>query len=458
LFYSNTVLPFSRWGVHFLESCSKNPTRWELRGEGSLTRGGMSRREFLGIAGSAIVAGLVGYAVGRATAPTRIERETPAVSQPAPSVERKVKAAFIYVGPVGDYGWTHAHELGRRYVESKFPWLEATFKESVPEPEVLPVIDSFIEQGCDIVFTTSFGYMDGTIEAGKKYPDKWFWHCSGYKRRENVGTYFAELYQIYYLNGFIGGAVTRTGKLGYVPAFLIPEVVRHLNAFALGARDGARLAGKGDVKVYVSSELGAWFAPDAAKLAATTLIEQYDVDVIAYTEDSPAVLQTAEEYQTKRNKRVWSFSHYSNMMEYGPNAHLTGQIVDWGPIYEYILATYYAGAAKSEDIWARLGDFTPVRWRRPVEESLMGGKEGVVYMAPVKTEVVPTNVLNAAKTLYEEMKELLFEPFSGYDPISKEPREMYDNKGRKRIERGQRLSHDDLWSMDWFLDNVERVG
>lgn len=419
--------------------------------------GGISRREFLGIAGAAVIAGIVGYAAGRAAAPapTPAPETTPA---PVRKPQRKVKAAWIYVGPIGDYGWTYAHERGRRYVANKFPWLDSTYVEKVPEPEVGGVLDSLVEKGYEVIFTTSFGYMDATVEAGRRYPDRWFWHCSGYKRRENVGTYFAELYQIYYLNGFLAGAVTRTGKLGYVPAFLIPEVKRHLNAFALGARDGARLVGRKDVKVYVTSELGAWFAPDDARLAAKTLVDQYDVDVIAYTEDSPEVLKVAEEYQTKYNKRVWSFSHYSDMYRYGPNAHLTGQIVDWGPIYEYILVKYYAGAPISEDIWARLGDFTPVRWMRPPEESLFGSKEGVVYMAKVKTEVVPENVLRAAKVLYEKMKELLFEPFSGYDPIKNEPREIYDNEGNKRIEKGERLSHDDLWNMQWLLDNVELLG
>ncbi|MEM1620226.1 MAG: BMP family ABC transporter substrate-binding protein [Fervidicoccaceae archaeon] len=421
-----------------------------------------SRRALIGAAGAAAVAGVLGYAVGRAAAPTRIvERTTTATVTRTATVTpppRRVKAAWIYVGPIGDYGWTHAHELGRRYVEKRFPWLEARYKESVPEPEAFSAIKMFVEQGFDVVFTTSFGFMDATIEAGKAYPDKWFWHCSGYKRAANVGTYFAELYQVYYLNGFIAGAVTETRRLGYVPAFLIPEVIRHLNAFALGARDGARLAGKGDVKVYVSSELGAWFTPEQARLAAKILVDQYNVDVIAYTEDSPTVLQVAEEYQTKYNKRVWSFSHYSDMYQYGPNAHLTGQIVNWGPIYEYILAKYYAGASMSEDIWARLGDFEPVRWMKSPEKSAMGQPEGVVYLARVKTEVVPSNVLGAAKILYEQMKELLYEPFSGYDPVKKEPRDILDNEGRVRIARGERASHDDLWEMQWFLDNVERIG
>ncbi len=428
--------------------------------------GGVSRRELLKIIGAAAVTGIIGYAAGRVaggktvSTPTAVTPSTTASSSTFTSTPstRKVKAAWIYVGPIGDYGWTYAHEMGRRYVQSRLSWLESTYKESVPESEGGIAIDQLVEKGYEVIFTTSFGYMDATFNAAEKYPDKWFWHCSGYKRRENMGTYFAELYQIYYLNGLLAGAVTKTGKVGYVPAHLIPEVRRHINAFALGCRDGARMVGRKDVKVYVTSELGEWYCPDKARVAAKMLVDNYDVDVIAYTEDSPTVLQVAEEYQTKYNKRVWSFSHYSDMYKYGPHAHLTGQIVNWGPIYEHILIRYYAGVPSSEDIWARLGDFEPVRWMRSPEKSLFGKPEGCVYMARVKEEVVPENVLAFAKTLYEQMKELLFDPFSGFDPVKKEPRDIYDNEGHKVIEKGARLSHDDLWNIQWFLDNIELLG
>ncbi|RKX74892.1 MAG: BMP family ABC transporter substrate-binding protein, partial [Spirochaetes bacterium] len=151
--------------------------------------------------------------------------------------EEKLKAGFVYVGPVGDYGWSHAHEQGRKYVMEKFPWLESVYVESVAEADAPRIIDRFIrEEDCDVVFTTSFGYMDATIEAGNKYPDKLFMHCSGFKQSKNVGTYFAELQEMYYLNGLMAGALTKTNKVGYVGAFPIPEVVRHINHFALGVK------------------------------------------------------------------------------------------------------------------------------------------------------------------------------------------------------------------------------
>ena len=150
---------------------------------------------------------------------------------------KKIKAGFIYVGPVGDYGWSHAHDQGRKYAEEKLPWLETVFVESIAEADGARIIDRYIqEENVDVVFTTSFGYMDDTVKAGERYPDKLFMHCSGFKQSENVGTYFAELYQMYYLNGLMAGALTNTNKVGYVGAFPIPEVVRHINAFVLGVK------------------------------------------------------------------------------------------------------------------------------------------------------------------------------------------------------------------------------
>ncbi|MGB9615496.1 MAG: BMP family ABC transporter substrate-binding protein, partial [Fervidobacterium sp.] len=134
--------------------------------------------------------------------------------------EKTIKAGFIYVGPTGDYGWTAAHDVSRKALEQKFPWLKTVYIESVPEGDVERYIDRLVnEEKCDIVFTTSFGYMDGTFAAAQKYPNVVFEHCSGYKRSGNLGTYFSELYQAYYLTGLMAGALTKTNKLGYVAAF-----------------------------------------------------------------------------------------------------------------------------------------------------------------------------------------------------------------------------------------------
>lgn len=221
----------------------------------------------------------------------------------------KMKVGFIYVGPVGDYGWSHAHDVGRKYAEKKLPWLETIFVESVPEADSARIIDRFIqEEKCDVVFTTSFGYMDDTVKAGERYPDQTLMHCSGFKRSKNVGTYFAELYQMYYLNGLMAGALTKSNKIGYVGAFPIPEVVRHINAYARGVKDA-----NPDARVHVRW-IFSWYDPAKAREAAEALVAD-GIDALAFTEDSPAVVEVGQAH-TKAGKMVYSFSHYSPMQEF----------------------------------------------------------------------------------------------------------------------------------------------
>jgi len=141
------------------------------------------------------------------------------------SEEAKLKAGFIYVGPIGDLGWSHAHEQARQVLEEVYPWLDTIYVEAVPEGEVEGIIDRLINQEkVDIVVTTSFGFMDGTLNAAKRYPDKIFFHCSGFKRAPNLATYMADFHQVYYLNGIMAGALTKSGKIGYVGTFPTPEL------------------------------------------------------------------------------------------------------------------------------------------------------------------------------------------------------------------------------------------
>jgi simple sugar transport system substrate-binding protein len=398
----------------------------------------VSRRQFIGgTVGGLVVGGLAGYGAGMLTAPPQVvpgagvtTTVTQTVTGPAPG--KKIKAGFIYVGPVGDFGWSYGHDRGRKYL-AKLPWLETFYAEAIPEPEVGGAIDRMVAEGADVVFTTSFGYMDPTVAAGPKYPDKYFWHCSGYKRAENVGTYFAEFYQLYYLCGLAAAGVSKTNKIGYVAAHPIPEVVRHINAFVLGAREI-----NPKIEAYVVW-LFSWFDPAKTRDAAVSLIESQNCDVLAYTEDSPTTLQVAEEYQGK-GKPVWSFSHYSDMTRYGPKAHLTGQVVDWGLMYEYILAYQYAQAFRSMDLWWRLGDGgdTIDGWR---------ASDGGVTLAPVNP-AIPENVRNLIDKRRKEMNAQLFEPFTG--PIK-------DQDGNLKLAAGQRATHDDLWTMDWFVEGVNKA-
>lgn len=354
--------------------------------------------------------------------------------------EKKIKAGFIYVGPVGDYGWSHAHDLGRKVVEDKFPWFDSIFVESVAEADSARIIDRMVlEEECNVIFTTSFGYMEDTLKAGSRYPDVTFMHCSGFKQSENVGTYFADFYQLYYLNGLMAGALTKSNKIGYVAAFPIPELIRHINAFALGIKEV-----NPDAKVYVKW-IYAWYGPDKAKEAAEALIAE-GCDALAFTEDTPAVIEVGQSH-TEKGKQVYTFSHYSPMEEYGKDSVVSGQLVDWGVMYEKILQDIYEEKWTNEDLW----------WLIAEKAAILGGTfEEIVNPAFIDTlkgitikssEMGEISAYDLVMKRYESMKAgtAEFDPYTG--PI-------YDNKGNLAIKEGEKASKADLLSMMYYVDNV----
>lgn len=358
----------------------------------------------------------------------------------APAEAKKLKAGFVYVGPIGDLGWSHAHDVGRKFAHSKLPWLESVYVESVPEADSARIIDRFIqEEKCDVVFTTSFGYMDDTIKAGMKYPDKHFMHCSGFKQTKNVGTYFADLYQMYYLNGLMAGALTKSDKIGYVGAFPIPEVVRHINAFALGAK-----AANPDVKVHVRW-IYAWVGPEKAKEAAEALIAE-GCDALAFTEDTPAVIEVGQEH-TEKGKQIYTFGHYSPMQSYGVDSVVSGQLVDWGVMYVKILQSLYDGTWTNDDLW----------WLAAENAAILGGNFDNIINPKFVGDLKATQVKSAefgdisAYDLvikrYDQVKEGadVFEPFTG--PI-------YDNTGALKLKKGVKATKGELLSIMYYVDNV----
>jgi len=358
----------------------------------------------------------------------------------APAAGKKLKAGFVYVGPVGDYGWSHAHDVGRKYAEKKLPWLSSVYIESVAEADSARIIDRFVqEEKCDVVFTTSFGYMDDTIKAGQKYPDTTFMHCSGFKQAKNVGTYFADLYQTYYLNGLMAGALTKSNKVGYVGAFPIPEVVRHIDAFALGIK-----AVNPKAEVHVRW-IYAWYGPDKAREAAESLIAE-GCDALAFTEDTPAVIEVGQEHSEK-GKQIYTFSHYSPMQPYGKDSVVSGQLVDWGVMYEQILADIHDGTWTNKDYW----------WLAAEKAVVLGGSfddpinpKFVDALKAVSTETKDFGTLSVYDLVfkrYDQMKQGtdVFDPFVG--PIS-------DNTGKIQIEAGKKASKADLLSIMYYVDNV----
>ncbi len=353
--------------------------------------------------------------------------------------EGKLKAGWIYVGPIGDYGWTHAHDVGRKEAKKAFPWLETVYVESVPEGQVGSVIDQLVRQGVKVIFATSFGYMDGVLDAAKRYPDVIFAHATGFKRAPNVATYMADFYQLYYLNGLMAGALTKTGKVGYVGAFPIPEVKRHINAFTLGVR-----AVNPKAKVLVRW-IYEWYNPAAAKEATEALIAD-GADVFAFTEDSPTVVQVAAEH------KLPSFAHYSPMLKFAPDYVVSGQLVHWGTIYKDFLAKVYAGLYTPKNL-----EDVDYWWLLPQKAVELGADFGVPvnpkFVPALKAKVVnhpifgKVSVYDLVTKLHGLMQdvELAFDPFEG--PIK-------DRKGVLRVPAGLRLTKHQLETMEWAVEGV----
>jgi len=352
--------------------------------------------------------------------------------------EKKLKACFIYVGPIGDVGWTFAHDEARRAAEKAIPGLETKYVESVPEGQALPVIDRLVSEGCQVIFTTSFGFMDQTLEAAKKYPQVIFAHASGFKRAPNMLTYMADFYQVYYLNGLMAGALSKSGKIGYVGAFPIPELKRHISAFALGIR---AVNPKATVNV---KWINAFFEPTKAREAAEALMAEGS-DVLGFTEDTATVIQTAGK------RKVLSFSHYNSMLKYAPDYVVSGQLVDWSKIYIDILkkvmdGTYTNKNLENVDYW----------WLLNTGAVELGAERGLAinpkYVEALKKAQMVVN--GKRVSVYERIQELLkdmssakprFDPYTG--PIR-------DRNGVLRIPAGRVASVAELTSMQWMAPGV----
>ena len=350
-----------------------------------------------------------------------------------------IKAGFIYVGPIGDYGWTFAHDEARRIVDEEFDWLETVYVEWVPEGQAGTFIDQLVAQGCNVIFTTSFGFMDETIEAAARYPDVIFAHCSGFKRAPNVATYMADFYQVYYLNGLMAGALTKSGKIGYVGAFPIPELKRHINAFAIGIREV-----NPDAEVHVRW-IYEWFNPAAAKEAAEALIAE-GCDVFAFTEDSPTVVQVAAE------NGLLSFGHYSPMYDFAPDYVVSGQIVHWDAIYRDFLTKIHEGVYTSDnlqhvDYWWLLSQGAVEVGAKPgmvINPIFEDDLKAVTLDHPALGEI---SVYDLVFTRLNHMADpgITFDPFQG--PI-------YDRRGNLVVPEGMWLSYESLVTMEWAVDGV----
>ncbi|MEM0942608.1 MAG: BMP family ABC transporter substrate-binding protein [Pseudomonadota bacterium] len=325
----------------------------------------------------------------------------------------ELKVGFVYVGPVGDFGWTYQHDQGRLAVQEAYgDRVETTFVESVSEgPDAERVIRQLAASGHGLIFTTSFGFMEPTLKVAEQFPDVKFEHATGFKRAPNVATYSGRFYEGRHVIGTIAGKMTKANKIGYIASFPIPEVVRGINAATLAAR-----AVNPDVTTQVVW-VNTWYDPGKEADAAKALIAQ-GADIIMQHTDSPAALQAAEA------AGVMAFGQASNMEKFAPTAQLTAIEDNWAPYYVKRVGQVLDGTWESGDSW---GGFD-------VDE---------VVMSPYKN--MPDEVAAAAKAAEMGVRAGEIHPFTG--PI-------LDRDGTERLAAGETADDGMLLGMDWFVEGV----
>jgi basic membrane protein A and related proteins len=259
------------------------------------------------------------------------------------SAADKLKVGFIYLGPVGDFGWTYQHEQARQALVKEFgDKIETTYLENVPEgPDSERAIEQLVRAGNKLIFTTSFGYMDPTLKVAKKYPNVHFEHATGFKKDKNMSIYNGRFYEGRYIQGVIAGKMSKAGVLGYIGSFPIPEVVMGINATMLGAQTV-----NPNIKVKIIW-VNTWFDPGKEADAAKALLDQ-GADVIMQHTDSPAAMQISAE----RGKLA--FGQDSEMIKFGPKTQLTSIIDNWAPYYIERVKAELDGTWKQEDFWGGL--------------------------------------------------------------------------------------------------------
>jgi simple sugar transport system substrate-binding protein len=365
----------------------------------------VSKRSVLKLAALSTVAAAVLVGCGK-----KEEAKPAAAAKPEP-----LKAAWIYVGPVGDAGWSFAHDQGRKAVEAKFgDAVKTTFIEKVPEgADAERVIRELAQQGNKIIFATSFGYMEPMLKVAADFPDVKFEHATGYKTAPNMRIYDASFYQDTYMAGVIAGKMTKTNVLGFVGSFPIPEVLRNINAFTLGAQSvNPKIRTK---VVWVNT----WYDPGKESEAAQSLINQ-KADVLLQNTDSTAVLQTAE----KNGK--YAFGWDSDMSSFGPKAHLGSAIVNWAPYYIKAIEEVKAGTWKTE-------------------RTVWGVKEGLNDLIKI-ADVVPEDAKKRVDEIKAGLKDGSFNPFTG--PV-------VDNTGKERLAKDQKADQAWLDKVDFYVKGVD---
>ena len=324
-----------------------------------------------------------------------------------------VKVGFIYVGPIGDHGWTYRHDIGRQQVEEAFgDKVETSYIESVQYgPEAENVIRQMAEDH-DIIFATSFGYMETMLKVAKDYPNVKFEHATGYKQSDNMASYGLRLYQARHVQGIIAGMMTKTNKICYVGAYPIPEVIREINTYYLGAK---KMNPDVDIDiVWVNT----WYDPGKEANAAEVMMAQ-GCDMVAQHTDSPAPLQAAQ----KQGKL--GFGQASDQIKFAPKAQLTATIDNWGPYYIKKVGQVIDGTWETGDYFGHMN-------------------EGAVQMAPFTN--MPANVAKEAQEIKDMIEHGHYFAFTG--PIK-------DNTGTLQLKDGEIASDAHLNSMMYYVEGID---
>ncbi len=338
-----------------------------------------------------------------------------ALAGPPAVAQTKPKVSFVYVGPIGDHGWSYQHHQGLLAIKKEFgDKIDTNYVENVPEgPDAERVIDQLAATGSSLIFTTSFGFMNPTIKVATRYPNVKFEHATGFKQAPNVATYNARFYEGRHVIGLIAGKMTKTNTIGYIGSFSIPEVVMGINAAYLAAKSV-----NPNIKIKVIW-VSTWFDPGKETDAAKALVDQ-GADVLMQHTDSPAAMKFAEE------KGIYAFGQASDMAQFGPNAQLTSIVDNWDPYYIKRVKAVLDGTWKTGDTWD-------------------GIKEGTVVIAPLSKKL-PPDVAKLAETARDAIAAGTVHPFTG--PINKQD-------GTPWLKAGEKASDKDLSSMNFYVQGVE---
>jgi len=322
-----------------------------------------------------------------------------------------LKVGFIYIGSIHDEGYTQAHDRGRLALEKM--GIKCAYVEDVPEnADCEKAIRDLIDQGCNVIYTNSFGFMDWTLKVANDFPNIYFAHCSGYKRAENMSTYFGKIYQARYLSGIAAGYKTKANKIGYVAAYPIPEVIRGINAFTLGAQSVNPAA---TVEVIWSST---WYDPAVEKQVAIQLLNN-GCDVIAQHQDTTAPQIAAQE------RGAFAVGYNTSTANAAPQAYLTAPLFHWDVFYVDDVNHVLAGTWKSRAYWE-------------------GFSNGTVSL----DKLTDNNDPRAAAAIDAARNGIIagtLEPFTG--PLK-------DQSGAIKVPEGTRMTDDEIWNMGWFVKGV----